>query len=89
LHLIRKNHSFFCISAPFVRALWARFELFRLSSRNKNIHAFVVGGRFNGLQNAKKNCILHLSTDRNTGGHNKMQVPDTPYMLALKTASSA
>jgi len=40
------------------------------------------------LRNAKKNCILHLSRDRNTGGH-KIPLPDTPYMLALNTASSA
>jgi hypothetical protein len=50
---------------------------------------YFTAGRRSGLQNAKKNCILHLSTDRNTGAHNKMLVPDTPYMLALKTASSA
>jgi len=31
---------------------------------------------------------LHVSRDRNTGG-SKMPAPDTPYMLASKTASSA
>jgi hypothetical protein len=44
--------------------------------------------RQNGLQSGKKNCILHLLKDRNTGGHTT-PLPDTPYMLALKTASSA
>jgi hypothetical protein len=47
-----------------------------------------MAGRMTGLRNAKKNCILHLSKDRNNGV-SKMSVPDTPYMLAGKTASSA
>ena len=41
----------------------------------------------NSLQNAKKNCILHLSTDRNIGAQ-KAPLSDTPYMTAVKTASS-
>jgi len=37
------------------------------------------------LRNAKKNCILRLSTDRNTGGQGTIPpFPDTPYILALK-----
>jgi hypothetical protein len=49
---------------------------------------YLTAGRQYGLQNAKKNCILYISRDKNTGGH-ETPVPDTPYILASKTASSA
>jgi hypothetical protein len=49
---------------------------------------FLITERLIGLQNGKKNCILHLLTGRNIGGPETL-FPDTPYKLAGKTASSA
>ena len=41
-----------------------------------------------GLRNTEKNCILQELTDRSIG-RLKLSIPDTPYMLTRKTASSA
>jgi hypothetical protein len=49
---------------------------------------YFSAGRNYGLRYAKKNCILQKLTDRSIG-RLKPLTPDTPYMLAVKTASSA
>jgi hypothetical protein len=46
------------------------------------------GRRSYDLQNAEINCILQEAIDRRIG-RLRPPTPDTPYMLASKTASSA